>query len=62
MKNVFTNIVNVFTGKTVANRQARTGYLFVLPTFLYVVIIFFLPAGSHQCGYYARVKRNLRRL
>ncbi len=45
MKNVLTIIVNVFTGKTTADRQARVGYLFVLPTFLYVVVIFFLPAG-----------------
>ena len=33
------------TGKTVADRQARTGYLFVLPTFLYVIVIFFIPTG-----------------
>jgi ABC-type glycerol-3-phosphate transport system permease component len=36
MKNVFHHIINVITGKTVADRQARTGYMFVLPTFLYV--------------------------
>ncbi|MBN2302531.1 MAG: sugar ABC transporter permease, partial [Lentisphaerae bacterium] len=45
MKNIFTNMANVITGKTVADRQARTGYLFVLPTCLYVVVIFFIPAG-----------------
>lgn len=45
MKNVFTPILNVLTGKTLADRQARIGYLFVLPTFVYVVIIFFIPAG-----------------
>lgn len=45
MKNTLTAISNVITGKTVADRQARTGYIFVLPIFLYVLIIFFIPAG-----------------
>lgn len=38
-------IRGVLTGRTLADREARTAYLFTLPTFLYVVIIFFLPAG-----------------
>lgn len=38
-------ILHVITGKTLADRQARTGYIFVLPIFLYVIIIFFIPAG-----------------
>ena len=45
MKNICTAISNLITGKTVSDRQARVGYLFVLPTFLYVLIIFFMPAG-----------------
>lgn len=45
MKKIVTAPLNVITGKTLADRQARIGYIFVLPVFLYVVIIFFMPAG-----------------
>jgi len=39
------SFVGLITGRTLADREARTAYLFTLPTFLYVVVIFFLPAG-----------------
>jgi multiple sugar transport system permease protein len=45
MKKILVAIFNVLSGKTVADRQARIAYIFVLPTFLYVVIIFFIPTG-----------------
>jgi ABC-type sugar transport system permease subunit len=35
----------VIVGRTVADREARSGYLFTLPTLIYIVIIFFIPAG-----------------
>lgn len=41
----FPYIVDVARGKTCAAREARTGYLFTFPTFIYVLIIFLIPAG-----------------
>ena len=38
-------ISGVAIGRTMAHRQARTAYLFTLPVFIYVIIIFFIPAG-----------------
>ncbi len=36
---------SVIAGRTLASREARIAYLFTFPTFIYIVIIFFLPAG-----------------
>lgn len=38
-------LTGIISGRTLADREARTAYLFTFPTFVYVVIIFFLPAG-----------------
>ncbi|MEA3334670.1 MAG: sugar ABC transporter permease [Chloroflexota bacterium] len=38
-------IVGVITGSTTAYREARSGYLFTLPTLIYIIIIFFIPAA-----------------
>ena len=35
----------LFMGRTVAQHEERIAWLFTLPTFLYVLIIFFIPAG-----------------
>jgi multiple sugar transport system permease protein len=36
---------NILTGKTIYDRQTRTGYLFVLPCIIFFIVTFMWPAG-----------------
>ncbi len=42
---IIDHITGVLTGRTALYREARSGYLFTLPTFIYIVFIFFIPAA-----------------
>jgi multiple sugar transport system permease protein len=45
MSQLLKKIVHRMAGKTLVQREERIAWLFTLPTFLYVIIIFFMPAG-----------------
>lgn len=39
-----THVTGVLTGRSARYREARSGYLFTLPTLIYIIFIFFMPA------------------
>jgi multiple sugar transport system permease protein len=45
MIRLLTQIGNILRGKTIRDRQTRTGYLFVLPCIMFFVVTFMWPAG-----------------